>query len=94
MIFSFAALFSSAIQAEQLPIKTYTTADGLAHGTVNSIYQDHKGYIWFSTFEGLSLFDGYGFTNFNQRDGLPPGVVNQVAEDRDGRLWVATNRSR
>jgi ligand-binding sensor domain-containing protein/signal transduction histidine kinase len=88
---SFAVLFSSAIQAEQLPIKTYTTADGLAHGTVNSIYQDRKGYIWFSTFEGLSLFDGYSFTNYNQRDGLPPGVVNQVAEDRDGRLWVATN---
>ena len=34
-------LFASAIvQAEQLPIKKYTTADGLAHDQINRIIQD------------------------------------------------------
>src|SRR5262245_16816407 len=87
VLFAFACL----TPAQQLPIKSYTVADGLAHGTITSIYQDRKGYIWFSTFEGLSLFDGYRFKNYDQHDGLPPGIVNQVSEDRDGRLWVATN---
>src|SRR5262245_36871053 len=83
--------FDCLILAEQLPIKSYTVADGLAHGTITSIYQDRQGYLWFCTFEGLSLFDGYRFKNYDQHDGLPPGVVNSVTEDREGRLWVATN---
>src|SRR5215510_74146 len=87
VLFAFACLTS----AEQLPTKSYTVADGLAHGTITSIYQDRKGYIWFCTFEGLSLFDGYRFKNYDQHDGLPPGVVNSVTEDREGHLWVATN---
>jgi ligand-binding sensor domain-containing protein/two-component sensor histidine kinase len=90
-VISIIFFLSSSLQAEQLPIKSYTVADGLAHGTITSIYQDRKGYLWFSTFEGLSLFDGYRFKNYDEHDGLPPGVVNSVTEDREGRLWVATN---
>src|SRR5262244_1273828 len=76
--------FACLTSAEQLPVKSYTVADGLAHGTITSIYQDRKGYLWFCTFEGLSLFDGYRFKNYDQHDGLPPGVVNSVTEDREG----------
>src|SRR5262249_1758371 len=90
-VISFALLLSTAIQAEQLPIKTYTIADGLAHGSVVSIYQDRKGFLWFGTYEGLSRFDGYGFTNYARRDGLPHVFINHITEDRQGRLWVATN---
>ncbi|MGH9847559.1 MAG: hypothetical protein ACREEM_53395 [Blastocatellia bacterium] len=39
-------------------------ADGLAHNTVISTHQDKKGYVWLSTFEGLSRFDGYHFVNY------------------------------
>jgi len=34
---SLAVLLAGAAQAQQLPIKTYTIADGLAHGSVVSI---------------------------------------------------------
>src|SRR5215467_916008 len=86
-----AILLASAAQAEQLPIKTYTIADGLAHGSVVSIYQDRKGFLWFGTWEGLSRFDGYSFVNYDRRDGLPHVFINHITEDRQGRLWVATN---
>jgi hypothetical protein len=36
-ISSLAVLLAGAAQAQQLPIKTYTIADGLAHGSVVSI---------------------------------------------------------
>lgn len=39
-----AVLLAIAAQAEQLPIKTYTIADGLAHGSVGSIYQTVKAF--------------------------------------------------
>ena len=88
---SLIVLLASAAQAEQLPIKTYTIADGLPHGTISSIYQDHKGFLWFGTWEGLSRFDGYGFVNYDRRDGLPHVFITHITEDRKGRLWVATN---
>src|SRR4030095_16787633 len=88
---SLAVFLAAAAQAEQLPIKTYTIADGLAHGSIVSIYQDRKGFLWFGTYEGLSRFDGYGFVNYDRRDGLPHVFINHITEDRQGRLWVATN---
>src|SRR5215216_2911886 len=88
---SLAVLLAGAAQAEQLSIKTYTIADGLAHSSVVSIYQDHKGFLWFGTYEGLSRFDGYGFVTYDRRDGLPHVFINHITEDRQGRLWVATN---
>lgn len=84
--------FIFATQAEQLPLKTYTVADGLASNFVNHIYQDRKGFIWFATGEGLSRFDGYNFNNFDESSGLPPAPVGFVTEDDKGTLWVATNK--
>src|SRR5262245_21659367 len=86
-----AVWLTGVAQAQQLPIKIYTIADGLAHGSVVSIYQDHKGFLWFGTYEGLSRFDGYGFVNYDRRDGLPHVFINHITEDKQGRLWVATN---
>jgi ligand-binding sensor domain-containing protein len=77
--------------AEQLPIKTYTTADGLLRDEVNRIKQDSRGFLWFCTNDGLSRFDGYGFTNYTTDDGLPHRVVNDLLETRSGVLWIATN---
>ena len=90
-IVSLVVLLSGPARAEQLPIKTYTIADGLAHGSIVSIYQDHKGFLWFGTYEGLNRFDGYSFVTYDRRDGLPQVFINHITEDRQGRLWVATN---
>lgn len=86
-----ACLCATPVWAQQLSLRRYDISDGLGHGVVTSIYQDTKGYLWFSTYEGLSRFDGYRFTNYDTRDGLSHPIINQVTEDRKGRLWVATN---
>lgn len=88
----FALLLASAVlgQAEKLPLKIYTAAEGLAHNSVNRIVRDSRGYQWFCTSEGLSRFDGYEFHNYGRRDGLPHRVVNDVLETRSGELWIAT----
>ena len=84
--------FAFSIDAQQLPLKTFTVADGLGSNYVNYIYQDHKNYVWFATGEGLSLFDGYTFKNFDDRDGLPLNIINFVTKDDKGNLWVATSQ--
>ena len=79
-----------AVFAEQLPIRTYTTSDGLARDNVNQIVRDSRGFLWFCTEEGLSRFDGYQFTNYTTNQGLPHRLVTDVLETRDGEYWIAT----
>src|SRR5215510_3433842 len=77
-------------RAEQLPLKIYTTADGLGRDQVNRIVQDSHGFLWFCTSEGLSRFDCYKFTNYTTADGLPSALVTDFLETRDGTYLVAT----
>src|SRR5215470_2463138 len=83
-------LISKSISAERLPIKTYTTVDGLASNAINRIVRDSRGFLWFCTSNGLSRFDGYAFTNFGTEQGLPHPYVTALLETRDGGYWVAT----
>lgn len=78
--------------AEQLPVKKYTIAEGLAHGRVGRIMRDSHGFLWFCTYDGLSRFDGNNFVNYSGRDGLVHSRLNDLVESRDGTYWVSTNR--
>lgn len=86
-----AFLFCSVAEAERLPVKTYTVADGLLRDNVARIKQDSRGFLWFCTVEGISRFDGYAFTNFTTADGLPSRYVNDFLETRGGTIYLATN---
>jgi ligand-binding sensor domain-containing protein/signal transduction histidine kinase len=83
---------SPRAKGELLPIKTYTTADGLAADSVNGIVADSRGFLWFCTSEGLSRFDGYRFVSYGVEDGLPHPAVFTMAETRSGEHWIGTAR--
>lgn len=83
-------LLAPTAEAERLPVRTYTVADGLLRDTVYKIKQDSRGFLWFCTAEGISRFDGYAFTNFTTDDGLPSRYVNDFLETRDGTIYLAT----
>lgn len=84
------AFLPAEIRAQRLPIRAYTTADGLAHNGINRIIRDSRGFLWFATNDGLSRFDGYGFSNFSVEQGLPHRTVRDLLETKAGELWVAT----
>jgi ligand-binding sensor domain-containing protein/signal transduction histidine kinase len=84
-------VLATVAHGERLPIKIYTTADGLPNNEVNKIVRDSRGFLWFCTQEGLSRFDGYTFTNYGTAEGLPHPNVNDILETRGGEYWVATN---
>ena len=79
-----------SLSGAQLPLRRYTTADGLANNAVYSIASDSRGFLWFATAEGLSRFDGFGFANYTENTGLPHGIVRQVLIGRSGNYWLAT----
>ncbi len=81
-------------QERPLAFDRISLEHGLSQSFVTSIIQDHKGFLWFGTAEGLNQYDGYGFTVYkyhpHQANSLPSNYVTAVYEDRAGTLWVGT----
>lgn len=67
---------------------------GLSQRTVQSIYQDREGLLWFGTQEGLNLYDGRKIQIFRHSDrnegALPHDFIKDIGEDAQGNLWIAT----
>lgn len=78
------------LQAQRLHFRSYTVMDGLVANPVRCIYQDSEGFIWIGTFEGLSRYNGYKFTNYTTSNGLSHNFVNSLFEI-GGKLLVAEN---
>jgi ligand-binding sensor domain-containing protein/signal transduction histidine kinase len=80
------------LKGELLPIRTYSTADGLAGDRINCIVPDSRGFLWFCTPEGLSRFDGYHFASYGVKDGLAHRFVSTLVETRGREYFVGTAR--
>lgn len=80
---------SPMVKAKRWLFHNVDVKDGLADNFVRDITTDSEGYIWLSTINGLSRYDGYCFLNFHpQRWGGRSGDVTQVRETADGTLWM------
>lgn len=76
--------------AERLPVKIFTSADGLGSGFVDYIYRDSKGFMWFCTRDGLSRYDGSRFVTYRVGDtSFPPGI-EAIFETKAGVYYVTT----
>jgi ligand-binding sensor domain-containing protein/two-component sensor histidine kinase len=86
----FVVLFLAATvaSAELLPIRTYTTADGLAEDGVIAIASDSRGFLWFATSAGISKFDGYRFTSWDDQHGPSYRGASAFVVDPSGSYWV------
>src|SRR5215467_5479022 len=85
-------VFTQRVGAERLPIRVYTTADGLPADHINRIVPDSRGFLWFCTPEGLSRFDGSHFVNYGADEGLAHTSVSTLLETRAGEYFVGTAR--
>ena len=68
----------------------YTTADGLPSNECYEILQDRDGYIWISSDNGLSRFDGLEFRNYGTEEGLLDKTILIMHEDHRGWIWLST----
>lgn len=85
-----AAFFAVCAYAEKLPLKHFSSADGLASSVIHSITRDSRGFLWFCARGGLSRFDGFEFSTFQFEAGQSSILVHQLLESRDGTIWIAT----
>ncbi|MGH8033336.1 MAG: ATP-binding protein [Luteimonas sp.] len=64
--------------------------DGLPSNRINAITEDHHGYLWIGTSDGLARFDGIGYRIWRREQGLRDNYVWAVHVDAQDRLWVGT----
>ncbi|TAD85244.1 MAG: response regulator [Bacteroidetes bacterium] len=91
-------LFSPFGQAQPpkatLNFKRIGTEQGLSNSTIECIFQDHRGFMWFGTRDGLNRFDGEQMVVFRytatDSNTLVDNYITSVAEDSSGQLWIGT----
>ena len=88
-----AGSFLSA-QAPKLKFKHITNEQGLSNSTIENIYQDKRGFMWFGTRDGLNRYDGFQITTFKydpkDSTSISDNYIQSIYEDRDGNIWVGT----
>ncbi len=84
-----AAVCLKASGIEQYYFKHYKSEDGLPNNTVTCSIQDHFGFLWFGTKDGICRFNGNDFTVIDDPD-LRSSINSMtlaLCEDHDGLLW-------
>lgn len=68
--------------------------NGLSNNSVTQIFQDHYGFIWIGTFDGLNRYDGNNFKIYRNKYNDSTSVIHNhiitIAEDKENRIWIGT----
>ncbi len=75
--------------------KLFNTDTRLSSSFATQVLEDHKGFIWVATRNGLNMYDGYNFSVYTKdaKDnlGFSNNYVNSLGEDSRGNIIVGTN---
>jgi diguanylate cyclase (GGDEF)-like protein len=83
--------FSASSSAQRQLFHQYGSSDGLSNLNVKCLLQDHTGYLWVGTDNGLFRYDGSAFRSYGHAEGLPNTEILSIAEAPAGALWIGTN---
>ncbi len=91
IILSVFILLSSSLYGQNALYKphVWTSDDGLPQNSINTIIQDHNGYLVIGTFSGLVKFDGVKFSPYPFKE-LEYQRVVSLYETKEKELWVGT----
>ena len=81
-------------QAQKDNFIHFTEKDGLSSNSAKCIIQDHLGYIWIGTYNGVTKYDGYEFVNFavvpKDTNFLQLPLTHSLYEDSKGNIWIGS----
>ncbi len=78
----------------QISFEGFPYTNQLPSNTVQRVYQDNDGYMWFGTLDGLCRYDAYHLRTFRS-DMYRPNLLSNneilcITEDQENNLWFGT----
>jgi ligand-binding sensor domain-containing protein len=77
---------SSLSQAQRYNLSVYNNTNGLPGNQVNDVFQDSHGQLWIGTMNGVTVFDGIKFINFDKNNPISNNPIKSIFEDSKGNI--------
>lgn len=81
-------------QTSSMRFKHISINEGLSNSTIEAIYQDQMGFMWFGTRDGLNRYDGYEIVVYKndgrKRNSISDNYIRCINEDAQHNLWIGT----
>ncbi len=81
-------------QISDFRFRYISTEQGLSNTSVNCIFEDSRGFMWFGTRDGLNRYDGVKMviyrTEANNPYSIHDNFINCIYEDVYHNLWIGT----
>ncbi len=87
--------FAHAASTQSYLVKWISNNDGLSQGTIECLFQDSLGFIWFCTQEGLNRYDAYDLSRYTHKtdtNSISENYTRKIIEDAQNNLWIGTLR--
>lgn len=96
LLLSVSMAMANSQQNRYLNVQRLDVYSGLTGNKITAVQQDHQGYLWIATHNGLNRFDGRELKTF-QQDNQNPGSLsgNEISlftVNQDGNIWLAINQ--
>jgi signal transduction histidine kinase/DNA-binding response OmpR family regulator/ligand-binding sensor domain-containing protein len=89
-------LVSFFLSAKDFDLLYLTNSDGLSNSSVNHIFQDQEGLIWFGTWDGLNAYNGRDFKSFKPNwedvNSISNNIIRDIIEENNHLLWITTDK--
>ena len=90
----FCAINVEVYGQKQLNFNNITIEDGLSQATVEVLFQDSRGYMWFGTNDGLNRYNGYRIETYSykreDKNSINNNYIIDIGEDSNNNIWIAT----
>lgn len=90
-------IIADSVDFQEIVIEQIGIDQGLSQGMIFSMIQDHKGYIWAGTKDGLNRYNGIGFKVYRHKEddslSISENVIYSLVEDSKNRLWIGSSNS-
>lgn len=81
-------------QSPTIHFRHIKSENGLSNSTIETILQDHRGFLWFGTRDGLNRYDGSQIINYrknsNDTFSISDNYITSLHEDKRHTIWVGT----
>jgi len=98
IIFFVLIVLSNISLSQNINFKHLTIQDGISQSTINCMFQDSHGFMWFCTQDGLNRYDGYKFKIYRPDADNDYSInatdIISITEDTlnyPANLWIGTH---